>query len=222
MASGPFADEARTVASMKRSPCSSAADHFDERATAAIATLGWAAVRADRADAGDGWRRTGFTVFDRLDLDRHTWRFAWPDTYFVPGQLDGAAGSASSTVLQRSATPAAREAASRARETRRSGRVFSWAQPPRVGVSSGVTSGGVFVFFRPTAALVRGAPRSGDRLDVSISLLRRLGLGPEPGDFGAARWGAGAHGMGVESRHRRPGSERRMDRPAPWCRRPAR
>ena len=28
---------------------------------------------------------TGSTVFDRLDLDRHTWRLAWPHNYFVPG-----------------------------------------------------------------------------------------------------------------------------------------
>ena len=206
---------------MKPSPCSSAPTTSTSRADAAIAQLAGPRFEPIEPMQVMGGGGTGSTVFDRLDLDRHTWRLAWPDNYFVPGNsterwlglLDCPPGAALCQRLgKRLPEPG----------DPLTGRVFSWAQPPRGrceqrrDVRRGVR------LLPPDRRAVRGAPRSGDRLDISISLLRRLGLGPEPGDFGAARWGAGASRPGSGTRHRRPGSERRMDRPAPWCRRPAR
>ncbi|HET9548217.1 MAG TPA: hypothetical protein VFO97_10290 [Desertimonas sp.] len=152
VASGPFADEARTVALDEAVAVLERSDHFDERANAAIAQLAGPRFEPIEPMQVMGGGGTGFTVFDRLDLDRHTWRFAWPDNYFVPGNsTERWLGLLDCPPAQRYASGSGSGFPSSGDPL--TGRVFSWAQPPRVGVSSGVTSGGVFVFFRPTAAL---------------------------------------------------------------------
>ena len=94
----------------------------------------------------------GLTVVDRVRLDFHIWMFAWPDTYFVPGNsTERWLGIVDCPPAQRYASGSGVGVACFGDP--QTGRAFSWVQPPRTGVSTGVTSGGIFAFYRPTASL---------------------------------------------------------------------
>jgi hypothetical protein len=147
---GPFADEVRTAELDDAAAVLEQSDHFDDRARKAVAIL---------AGSPDGpiepmqvMGGGGRTILDRVGLDPHIWAFAWPDTYFVPGN------SAERWLGVVDCPPSQRYASGSASGdgcfgNPHEGRAFSYVSPPRSGVTSGVASGGVFAFYRPSAQL---------------------------------------------------------------------
>jgi hypothetical protein len=147
LAPGPFVSEARTAALDEAVAVLERADRLDERATAALATLtgpAYVPIGPPMHVMGGG----GFPV------DVHNWWFEWPDHYFVPGDSQERwLGLVDCPPSQRYAAGSAVPGFPYAVGDPKTGRVASWAQPPRTGTNSGVASAGVYAFHRPTTSL---------------------------------------------------------------------